>query len=255
MTLAVSAIEQVFHKIDLLDLSWDYFLVFAFLAVIIPWRGVVRVRKLLEQPAFTSAERMSLYAATIAAQWVGAGFLWWRGWARGYQPADWGVGVPDPASAISAAAVLLALVCEIQVLSVRRLAQLPAERHGRMGNLIRKLMPESGAESLVFAGLALTAGICEEYIYRGFALTVIERAAGGYAAAGIIGSSLLFSVAHLYQGRRGVVSTFVLGGVFGISRTVTGSLLPAVVAHACVDLLAGLWAARKLRALASSTKS
>jgi len=243
------------ESLNFAGVPWDFWAILALLATLVPWRGVVRVRKLLEQPALTSAERLNLYGATIAAQWIGAGILAWRGWARGYLPADWGVGLPNPGAAFSATAVLLVLACGVQIISLRKLAQLSPERHGLIGQLMRKLMPQRAVESLVFATLALTAGICEEYFYRGFALTIIERASGGSAFAGIVASSALFALAHLYQGRRGLLATFVLGGIFGISRTLTGSLLPAAVAHAGVDLVAGLWAARKLRLSPQSSRS
>jgi membrane protease YdiL (CAAX protease family) len=53
-------------------------------------------------------------------------------------------------------------------------------------------------------------------------------------------SSILFGLAHLYQGRAGLVSTTVLGLLFGTSRAALGSLLPVVVWHAGVDVVAGI---------------
>jgi membrane protease YdiL (CAAX protease family) len=126
------------------------------------------------------------------------------------------------------------------------LAKLPPERRTTLGQLLGKMMPQGRTESLAFIALSVTAGVCEEFIYRGFALTVLERAAGGYVLVGVIASSVLFSLAHLYQGRRGAAVTFVLGGIFAVSRVLTGSLLPAIAAHTAVDLLAGLLGARLL---------
>ena len=73
------------------------------------------------------------------------------------------------------------------------------------------------------AGAAITVG-------RVLVVTLLGAGSNDViAAAGVLASSALFSVAHLYQGKRGLVSTFVLGGVFGASRILTGSLLPAMV--------------------------
>ena len=63
---------------------------------------------------------------------------------------------------------------------------------------------------------------------------------------GIVGSAAIFALAHLYQGRRGLVSTSVIGLLFSAIRAWTGSLLAPLVAHFVADLAAGLLAPRKL---------
>jgi len=100
------------------------------------------------------------------------------------------------------------------------------------------LMPRSLIEALAFSALAVTAAVCEEFIYRGFVYAALQSATGTVFVP-IIGSSVLFSLAHLYQGRRGLLSTFILGLVFAVSRWATGNLIAATVTHLVVDLLAG----------------
>lgn len=228
-------------------LPWDFALLLAALAVVVPWRGRERVRKLLALPELTSADRMAIYVSTIGVQWLGAGVILWRAFARGLTFADLGLAVPDPAAAVSAGVVLVALTCGLQLVSLRRLAKLPPERHGTMAQLFRKLMPQTATESLAFAALAFTAGVCEEVIYRGFCLTVLERVAAGSIFVALLGSSALFALAHLYQGRRGLTATFIVGLIFAASRLLAQSLLPAMVAHFAVDLLGGVLAPRLLR--------
>jgi membrane protease YdiL (CAAX protease family) len=60
-----------------------------------------------------------------------------------------------------------------------------------------------------------------------------------FAASAIL-SSAMFALAHYYQGRRGVITTFVVGLAFATTRIWTGSLVPVVFAHIGVDLIAGL---------------
>jgi membrane protease YdiL (CAAX protease family) len=57
----------------------------------------------------------------------------------------------------------------------------------------------------------------------------------------------MFSVAHLYQGRRGLISTFVLGLIFAASRLWVGNLVPAVAGHLAVDMMAGYLGPRYLK--------
>ena len=59
-------------------------------------------------------------------------------------------------------------------------------------------------------------------------------------------SSLLFGLAHLYQGRGGILGTLLLGALFGIARIGYDSLVPVIVWHAAVDLVAGVFGRRYL---------
>ena len=63
----------------------------------------------------------------------------------------------------------------------------------------------------------------------------------------VLVSSILFSLAHSYQGRGGIVMTFVVGLALGASRLAYNSLVPAVLWHAAVDIVAGVGGRRYLK--------
>lgn len=65
----------------------------------------------------------------------------------------------------------------------------------------------------------------------------------------MVASSAWFAVAHLYQGRRGILTTFVVGLLFSAVRIWSGNLGPAIAGHIGVDLIAGLYSPRLLRGL------
>ncbi len=116
--------------------------------------------------------------------------------------------------------------------------------------ITEKIMPRSAGETIVFAALACTAGISEEFLYRGFAFTAFVRMFVNFGppnAAAAILSSAWFSLAHLYQGRRGIITTFVVGLIFVLTRIWTGSVVPAVFTHFGIDLVVGIYASRLLR--------
>src|SRR5215467_12019497 len=77
-------------------MPWDVALIFLFLAVVIPWRGTRRLRKLLEVPEIGSRERIALYLSTIAFQWLLALVVAWRAWARGYSLEELAVSAKNP---------------------------------------------------------------------------------------------------------------------------------------------------------------
>ncbi len=92
-------------------------------------------------------------------------------------------------------------------------------------------------------------------MYRGFVFAVFSRAFADSAFSASIAmaaSSAGFAMAHLYQGRRGLITTFVVGLLFSAVRVWSGNIVPAIAGHIGVDLVAGLCAPRALRALPGS---
>ena len=228
-------------------MPWDFVLILVVLGAVVPWRGAVRIRALLRQEELSTAERLALYASTIAFQWVAVAVILWRTGVHRIDMVALGVTLPKFLLAgLIAVALLLPLLAN-QIFALRRLARLPPEQQGVVGALARKLMPQNQVESLAFIALMATVAVCEELIYRGFVFTAFYAAFGDSLAAGIIASSLLFSFAHLYQGPRGLFSTFVVGLLFASARAWSGSLAPCIVVHLLVDLVAGLAAPRMLR--------
>ena len=111
------------------------------------------------------------------------------------------------------------------------------------------LLPRTPAERRLFTLVGLTAGICEEWLYRGFFLAVVAAVAGGPPAwVLVLVAAVAFGLAHAYQGVGGMVLTGTLGGVFAALYLATGSLLLPVVLHAVVDLRFLLVPARALPA-------
>ena len=105
--------------------------------------------------------------------------------------------------------------------------------------LANRILPQAPLELLAFLALAVTAGLCEEFLYRGFAMAALTRA--GLPVWGVVLlSSVLFGLAHLYQGRGGLVSTLVVGTVFGTARIAYDGLVPVMAWHFAVDAVAGV---------------
>jgi uncharacterized protein len=85
--------------------------------------------------------------------------------------------------------------------------------------------------------VSISAGVCEEVLYRGFLPHYFHASAFhlGLIVALVI-SSIVFGMAHLYQGMRGVIESSVMGFIFGIIFILTGSLLIPIAIHAATDL-------------------
>ncbi len=105
------------------------------------------------------------------------------------------------------------------------------------GQATLALLPRTTGERRLFTVVGVTAGVCEEWLYRGFFLAVVAAVGGGLPSWALVAiAAVAFGAAHAYQGRAGIVLTGVLGGVMAALYLGTGSLLLPVLLHAVIDL-------------------
>jgi membrane protease YdiL (CAAX protease family) len=98
------------------------------------------------------------------------------------------------------------------------------------------LLPASVVERRWWVAVSLSAGICEEVIFRGFLLQAVRWQMGmGLTVAWVV-SAVVFGFNHLYQGRTGVIQTTVAGLGFGLVAILSGGLALPMALHALVDL-------------------
>lgn len=102
---------------------------------------------------------------------------------------------------------------------------------------VEALLPATGGERRWFAAVAVTAGVCEEVVFRGFLVLFVSTL---YPRAGsvvvVMLAAVVFGAAHAYQGVAGAAGTFILGLAFGMVYLATGSLVPGMMLHALIDL-------------------
>jgi uncharacterized protein len=231
-------------------IPWDFVLVLVFLALVVPWRGTRRMRLLLVKPQLTSADRLKLYGSTIVLQWLIVAVIAVLCARRSVDPVELGLSIASPRRIAWLTVALTGFFCVNQVFGLRKITQLPEGKRGSLFAISEKIMPRTGRETLLYAALACTAGLSEEFIYRGFVFMAFVRMTVNYVPPNEIAavlSSAWFCVAHAYQGRRGVITTFIVGLIFAFTRTWTGSLIPATAAHIGMDLTIGIYASRLLR--------
>ncbi len=231
-------------------MPWDFWLVFIILGVILPWRGRSRVKKLLEMQNVGRMERLSLYASTIAFQWFMVALVGWRVRVHRFTASELGLGAPRGSRVVAAAVIGTAAFVGLQWFNLRRMGRSSRPASKFLKALGERIFPQTKLELLPYIALALTAGICEEFLYRGFALAAFLRA-GLPVWSSVLLSACLFGLAHLYQGRGGFAGTLLLGILFGAARIGYDSLLPVMAWHAAVDLVAGVAGPRYLKVGAS----
>ncbi|MGD0736346.1 MAG: type II CAAX endopeptidase family protein [Terracidiphilus sp.] len=102
---------------------------------------------------------------------------------------------------------------------------------------VDSLLPQSLIEILVWIGVSITAGICEELAFRGYLQRQLDALGG--AAVGVIGQGLVFGLAHAYQGWKNVVVICVLGILFGMLAAWRRNLRANIVVHTWADIWGG----------------
>jgi membrane protease YdiL (CAAX protease family) len=99
--------------------------------------------------------------------------------------------------------------------------------------------PPSGfVEIFLWILLSVSAGICEEIVFRGY-LQQQFRAATRSLAAAVVLQGILFGLVHAYQGWKQVIVIVPLGILYGALVAWRGNLRASIIAHAWSDIFEG----------------
>jgi membrane protease YdiL (CAAX protease family) len=234
-----------------MDLGIADHLLAGILAAVLPIFGVLEHRR-LEAAIDTgvSNARVQAYRLTMTVEWgllLAAVAVWLTSGRSlsalglGFESGPrWWLGV-----ALTLAACALLVTQVVVVLRSRDGLQSTREQLGSMEAMI----PHDEREGRTFAALSVTAGICEELLYRGFLIAYFAAIFGTWPAVAL--SSLVFGLAHSYQGPLGFAKTAGVGLVMAGLYLLTGSLWAPMLLHVFVDLTSGYLARRAVEAIAA----
>lgn len=145
------------------------------------------------------------------------------------------LGVPGPAplwmGLLAGTLNFFALVIPLQAMSQHLMPKALVEMFD-MSRIFEQLRPMELA--WMVAGVGVAAPLCEEYFFRGVLLRGLVAARMGFAAALFV-SGFVFSFFHLDP--VGFLARLELGVLFGFLYLRTGSLWPAIMAHAANNLV------------------
>jgi len=190
--------------------------------------GIPGIRVLAYIQAITTQWTLTTLALVLwflsKRQATDLGFAWTGGWRL----------------ALGILIVIAAIVIlEAQRRRVVSSAELQREFRGKIEQA-SALLPHNPKELFYFNLVSVTAGVCEEILFRGLLIWYLSQFMGLPLA--VVGSSALFGLAHLYQGRKGIVQTGIVGLVFALLYVVTGTLWVVMLLHTLVDMNSGvLW--------------
>jgi uncharacterized protein len=174
-------------------------------------------------------------------------------WIASSRSAPFGFAIPHGWRLWTCIGVVLVFAA-YQALAIATVARSPEARASvrQQAEGLAALLPHTRTEMVRFGGVALTAGFCEEFLYRGFLVGVFAPWIGWWGAAAL--SLPFFAIAHVavYQGWHGALRTGLAGVFYTVVFALFDSLWPAIALHVLVDLGAGVMAWLSLREEARS---
>ncbi|MGH7652811.1 MAG: CPBP family intramembrane glutamic endopeptidase [Gemmatimonadaceae bacterium] len=216
--------------------SWLHLLIVVGVMTLGAYRGSVNATAIAEAKTFN---RAIFYVIAIAFEWAMLGIVL-LGLRLHHTPLSTVLGerwksIREVARDIGIAVAFL--IVSSFVLSVT--AGHP--RDTAPGGIVQAILPHGPVESILWIGLSVSAGICEEAIFRGY----LQRqfiALTGSSAVGILLSAVVFGFGHAYKGVVGALQITVFGVLFGILAYWRRSLRPGMIAHTLTDSFAGVMA-------------
>jgi membrane protease YdiL (CAAX protease family) len=208
-----------------------------FLLVVLAAGGALGYFSIHRQGQVREPHRLFFYLITMAWEWLLVGYISWGLRRRGKSLKNiTGRSWRSASDFFVDVAIAFGFwIVAIFVLSiVARLVHATG-----MAEAARRLAPQSLVESLLWIVLSVTAGICEETIFRGY----LQRQFVAWtqsAPVGVILSAVLFGAGHIYQGPKATVVIGVYGLMFGILAEARQNLRPGIMTHAWHDALTGL---------------
>jgi membrane protease YdiL (CAAX protease family) len=189
--------------------------------------------------ANASAEpsRVALYGTTIVWEWLLAAYVLFGLRKRGKALSE-ATGARWRTARDVLRDIGIALAFWIVALLILGLVAVVLRFHGSR-ETVSAMAPEGAVQITLWILLCLTAGFCEETIFRGY-LQKQVHAWTGSAPAGIVLSAAVFGICHIYQGVKAVVVITVYGLLFGILAYRRKSMRPGMMAHALHDTVSGL---------------
>jgi len=218
---------------------WDHGFV-AVLLLAIPVYGRFEYLRLVRRfAAGLETSKWEMYRSTILVQWalVATLLVLWSLRERAWS--ELGLTLRANGDAATGAAITAG---GLAVLALQRhfVQRIGADGRARLRAQFERtwaLLPVSDREHRWFRALAVTAGSCEELLYRGFLIPYCAAFVG--ESLGILLAAVVFGLGHFYQGARGVVKTFFVGVAAGLLYVKTESLLWPVILHVALDLQGG----------------
>ncbi|MCL2620840.1 MAG: CPBP family intramembrane metalloprotease [Defluviitaleaceae bacterium] len=207
--------------------------------------GKMRFKKLVDV-SYTEYTRVKFRVKNIISKWVALVVVLAMCWFASISLADIGFRAISFDYNIWLTIIVLVLCGAVFLLFLYQ-AISPSHKKSEADNLgnpnksnyskaMEAIKPRTRKEKIAATGSAITAGIFEEILTRGFLFYLLQMQFPNLPIVAIVLiTSVIFGVAHFYQGIQGIIMTTVAGLLLGFLFMVTGSLVLPIFLHFFVN--------------------
>ncbi|WP_433351470.1 CPBP family intramembrane glutamic endopeptidase [Microtetraspora malaysiensis] len=208
----------------------------AYLLLLTPWLGKRSYDRLVRRRDGDPRALVRMFRHWIAESWaLMAVALALAAMSPGVDLADLGLVVPSGGgSQVTGMVVGATLGLVVLTLVFRLRAKSGRDIPGQAA--FSAMLPRTTAERWAAAAMAVTAGICEEVLYRGFLIALGVGVLGLDVKVAAGAALVIFVAGHWYQGWKGLLMVTLAGYGLTALYLAQGSLLLPIVVHALVDL-------------------
>lgn len=220
-------------------------LLFLFLLVVAPIGDLYETRKLKCNPS--SAQKIRYYQAICTWLWIASALAVV---AIGFRPLFTISPSPGEISwlllhpwvrylveALIAIFVIISVVLPVGTVIWKKLTKRPLKYSSAALKSFSYFFPATWTERRWWVFVCITAGGCEETLFRGFMLHYLHVFPWTLnLTLALLISSVVFGSNHLYQGAGGVAGSAIVGFLFGLLFLLTGNLLLPILFHGVIDL-------------------
>ena len=192
--------------------------------------STLSIRRLPTSGTVSTTPKAVIYGSTFVFEWILAGYVLWRLRHLGVSVRSL---VRIPSTAKQWLVDIGATVGFFMVWQAVGYGLVHLLKPGTPSYLA--LLPSNWIEKAMWIILALTAGFCEELVFRGYLQQGLEACSN--AAIAIVAQGVVFGLAHSYQDLKRVVLIIVLGSMLGALAWWRRKLFPAMMFHAGTDIL------------------
>ena len=229
---------------EIIQLNWiDHILALLF-AVVIPLFAVFKSQPKLKKIQFNTKTKISVYLSNSISLWIGAIIIvvLWLVQGRTFEQIGLSLNKIS-AGMLSVGLISFFILAYLSDLLIKFKIQSEREKLIDKWQKDIPFLPSKKIELKYFYLLALSAGVCEEIIFRGFLINYFVGLFGNETSGLILAvllPGLIFALSHIYQGWNAVFKIILMAVIFGALFILMKSLWPLIILHTLVDVFSGM---------------
>lgn len=219
-------------------------ILFFLLGIIMPFRSI-QAQKQIKELEYSTTTKIQMYWINGFGLWAMAVIVLLVWWFSDRVVMDLGLNwPPPPLDRISGTLVITFIILYLLDVGSELATKALREKTFERWTTDMPFLPAKDVEWLHFNFLSLSAGICEEIVFRGFFITYLYSLLQFLPIQtaqilAVLFPAIIFGFVHYYQGWKAMLKISLMAVLFGYIFMLTGSLWLLILLHFLVDLLGG----------------